>query len=358
MSPLHIERRANVSAKRLVLIPIIAVSAALCVGALMIGLSGIPPNDAYVSVFEASLGTTWGLSATLLRAAPIMLTGLAVALALRMQLWNIGAEGQLLLGAAFAFGVFTTFSFLPGIILLPFAGLAAAAGGALWALIAAIPKAWVDLNEIITTLFLNYIALRLVSFLVYGPWQDPGGIGFAYSRPIPSAGVMGMIWGTDITSGLIFSILLVVTIWWSVSRTTWGFSTSIMGGNPEAGKYLSLNSKRRILSVMALSGAIAGLAGLLQLTAVTSRIQPDIAAGYGYTGILIAFLAGRFLLIIPLVALAFSALIQGGYSLQADGLSSSISVIIQAVLIIFVLLGGTAAAYQLRWTQTSKEAAA
>jgi simple sugar transport system permease protein len=331
-----------------VFVPIVAVLLGLVTGGLVLWVAGISPISAYVSMFESSLGSTRGLTATLLRAAPLMLTGLAVAFALRMQLWNIGAEGQLLLGAAGATAVFFALPDAPGWALLPLAALAAAIAGALWAFIAAAPRALIGLNEIITTLFLNYIALRLVSFLVYGPWQDPEGKGFAYSRPIPAQGLLGTIWGTDVTTGIVLSLAFVVLAWYTLARTRWGFSTQILGGNPSAGVYLGIEVRTRIVSVLMVSGAIAGIAGFLQLTAVTGRLQPDIASGYGYTGILLAFLAGRSLLMLPIATILFSALIQGGYSLQSEGLSNSISVIIQGVIILFVLVGGVGAAYRLR----------
>ena len=354
-APLRLERRTDVARLRRALIPIIAVVAALLVGALVLWLSGIAPLDAYAEMWTSSLGSARGITATLLRAAPLILTGLAVSFALRMQLWNIGAEGQLLLGATGATAVCFALPTLPGFLLIPLAAIGAAVAGAAWAMIAAIPRALIGLNEIITTLFLNYIALRLVSLLVYGPWKDPGAIGFAYSRKIPEQGLMGTIWGTDVTSGILLSIACVLLTWWALGRTRWGFSTQILGGNPRAGDYLGLNSTRRVLSVLAISGALAGLAGFLQLTAATGRLQPDIASGYGYTGILLAFLAGRSLLMVPVVALLFSALIQGGYSLQAEGLKSSISVIMQAVVILFVLIGGAAATYRVRWNWTGSK---
>jgi len=342
------ERRGDVSLARQVAVPIVAVVIGLVVGAAVLWVAGISPVSAYLSMLEASFGSGRGISATLLRAAPLMLTGLAVAFALRMQLWNIGGEGQLLLGATGATAVFFAFPDLPGWALLPLAALAAAVTGGLWALVAALPRAIIGLNEIITTLFLNYIALRFVSFMVYGPWQDPEGKGFAYSKPIPEQGMMGTIWGTDVTAGILLSIALVVLSWYTIARTRWGFSTQILGGNPAAGPYLHLPERSRIMSVMLVSGAIAGIAGFIQITAVTGRLQPDIASGYGYTGILLAFLAGRYLLMIPVVAILFSGLIQGGYSLQTEGLSNSISVIIQCVIILFVLIGGVASTYRLR----------
>jgi ABC-type uncharacterized transport system permease subunit len=342
------ERRQESSTARRLFVPVVAVILGLGAGALVLWVSGIPPLSAYTSMLESSLGSGRGVSATLLRAAPLILTGLAVALALRMQLWNVGAEGQLLLGATGATAVFFAMPDTPAWLLIPLAAVAAAIAGGVWALIAAVPRSLVGLNEIISTLFLNYIALRFVSFLVYGPWQDPEGKGFAYSRPIPTQGLLGTIWGTDVTTGIVLSVALVVLTWYSIARTRWGFSTEILGGNPAAASYLGLNTRSRVISVLTLSGAIAGLAGFLQLTSVTGRLQPDIASGYGYTGILLAFLAGRYLLMIPVVAILFSALIQGGYSLQTEGLSSSISIIIQAVIILFVLVGGVASTYRLR----------
>lgn len=326
------------------MVPVVAIVLGLSIGALLVTITGGSAVDAYSAMFEGSLGSTYGIRATLLRSIPLILTGLAVSLALRMQLWNIGGEGQLLMGAAAATWAGFTFSELPSILLILVMLFASMIGGALWAQIAAIPKSTIGLNEIIVTLFLNYIAIRAVSYLVYGPWKDPGAIGFAYSRPVPAR--LGTIPGTDLSIALLIVGLVLVLMWWLFNRTTWGFSVDVAGGNARAAQYLGMNAKVPVLLVFAVSGGLAGLAGGMQLMGATGRLQPDLAAGYGYAGILVAFLAGRSILGVMATGLLFGALLQGGFALQATGVTSSLSTVNQALVILLVIIGNGVIMYR------------
>lgn len=326
------------------MVPVLAIVAGLSLGALLVTVSGGSAGEAYRAMFEGSLGSAYGIRATLLRSVPLVLTGLAVSLALRMQLWNIGGEGQLLMGAAAATWAGFAFSGLSSGLLTVVMLLAAIIGGAMWAQIAAIPKATIGLNEIIVTLFLNYIGIRAVSYLVYGPWKDPGAIGFAYSKPVPAR--LGRIPGTDLSVSLLIVVLVLVLMWWLFNRTAWGFSIDVAGGNDRAANYLGFSSKRPVLVVFAISGGIAGLAGGIQLMGATGRLQPDLAAGYGYAGILVAFLAGRSIAGVLATGLFFGALLQGGFALQSTGVTNSLSTVNQALVILFVIIGNGVIMYR------------
>lgn len=343
---LEAQREPTVLAK--VIVTLAAVVAGLLGGFLILLISGQPALDAYQAMWNASFATSAGFQATLVKTTPLIFTGLAVAVALRLNLWNIGAEGQLAMGAVGATFVGLNLESLPSLPLLVLMLAAAAAFGAGWAAIAAVPRAAFGLNEIITTLFLNYIALLAVSALILGPWKDPSAIGFAYSRPLPLAAELPTIGGTRVSIGIVIAIAAVGLMWWLMHRTRWGFAVRIAGGNPAAARYLRLPTGRRIVAVLALSGAIAGIAGGVELTAVTFRLQDGISSEYGYAGILIAFLArGNFFAVI-LVALLYAALLNGGVALQATGVPSSISLIVQALIIIFVLAGEQLGRYRIR----------
>ena len=200
------ERRTEVPLATRLAIPLLAIAAGLLLGAFILLLGGHSVADAYESMWEASFGTRQGFEQTLVRATPLILTGLAVTVALRMNVWNIGAEGQMALGAigatfvAFHAGGLSTFPLL----VLMFAGAALAAGG--WALIAAVPRAAVGLNEIITTLFLNYIGLLFLAALINGPWKDPTVVGFAYSKPLPTDAALPLIGTSPVTIGLYIAL--------------------------------------------------------------------------------------------------------------------------------------------------------
>jgi simple sugar transport system permease protein len=265
-----------------------------------------------------------------------------------MNVWNIGAEGQMALGAIGATWVGLHGGGLAGgplLVLMFVAGAVAAAG---WALIAALPRALVGLNEIITTLFLNYIALLLISALINGPWKDPTVVGFAYSRPLPDQAALPVIGTTGVTIGVFIAIAAAVVVAWLVDRTRLGFSLSVAGGNVRAAHYLGIGVRRRIVWVLAGSGALAGVAGVIQLTATSGRLQDGLTGNYGYTGILVAFLARQKVGPTVLVALLFAGLLNGGTALQSTGIPSSIAQIVQAVIIIFVLAGEVLGGYRLR----------
>lgn len=344
---LSLRRRPEASGRAVAVATVLAVVAALAVAAVVLVLSGRSVGNAFLSMYAASFGTPSGWEATLTRAAPLALTALAVTVALRMQLWNIGGEGQLLMGATGATGVALALPDLPAVVLLPLMVLAAVVTSMIWVAIAAVPRATLRVNEIVVTLFLNYIAVRVVSLLVYGPWKDAGAIGFAYSRPVPEGVRIGTIPGTSISWAVVVVLVVAALVWVVLDRSRWGFGVDIAGGNPRLAPYLGFSHGRKIVAVLAFSGALAGLAGFVQLTGSTGRLQPDLAAGYGYTGILVAFLAGRRVGAVLAVSVLFAGLLQGGIALQNNGIPSALADVVQALIILFVLAGRVAVLYRI-----------
>ena len=351
---IHLERRLNAPLAMRIAVPVAAVALGLVAGGVILALGGHDPIDAYNSMWEGSLGSSDGLQATLIKACPLVLTGLAVATALRVGLWNIGGEGQLIIGATAATGVGLYATSLPGPLVLPAMILAGCLAGATWATIAAIPRALISLNEIIVTLFLNYIAILLMDHLIFGPWADPKAFGFAYSRALPDVAVLPVIPGSYVHVGIVIALMVAVTCWWLMERTPWGFSVRVAGGNPRTAEYLGLHISRRMVIVLALSGAIAGLAGAIELTGVTNRLQDGISVNYGYTGVLIAFLARGRLLGVVVAAFLFATLVVGSYALQTTGVAQPIATIIQALIIVFLLAGDAALAFRVRLTRAPR----
>jgi general nucleoside transport system permease protein len=344
----RLERRGEIPLAVQVAVPVAAIVGGLLFGAVVLVLGGHSVSDAYQAMWEASFGTTDGFEQTLVRATPLLLTGLAVTAALRMNVWNIGAEGQMALGAIGATFVSFHTGGLPSLWLLVLMFLGGGVLGAGWALIAAVPRAAVGLNEIITTLFLNYIGLLLLSALINGPWKDTTAVGFAYSRPLPAGAALPLIGDTGVSIGIVIALGAAAVVLWLLDRTRTGFSLSIAGGNVRAAQYLGIGVGRRIIGVLVLSGLLAGIAGVVQLTTASGRLQDGLTGNYGYTGILVAFLARRHVAPTILVALLFAGLLNGANALQSTGVPSSISQIVQAVIIVFVLAGEVAAGYRLR----------
>ena len=240
---IRLERRMSAPLAMRVAVPVLAVVLGLVAGGVVMALGGHDPLDAYNSMWEGSLGSTDGLQSTLIKTCPLLLTGLAVATALRVGLWNIGGEGQLIVGAIAATGVGLYVGWLPGPTLLVAMILAGCLGGAAWAAIAAIPRAIIGLNEIIVTLFMNYIAILFMDHLIFGPWGDPKAFGFAYSRALPDSAILPLIPGTGVHIGIVLALLAAVTAWWLMETLSgyrflfrnhsWCGTGSVIYGIPE-----------------------------------------------------------------------------------------------------------------------------
>jgi len=346
-APVRFERRSQMPWAMRLIVPVLAIVGGLGVGAVILLIGNHSVSGAYQAMWQASFGSSSGFDQTLVQAIPLVLTGLAVTVALRLHIWNIGGEGQMALGAIAAAFVAFHLQHASGPLLLLLMFAAGAAGAAAWALIAAIPRALVGLNEIITTLFLNYIGLLLLSGLINGPWKDPTVVGFAYSKPLPNQASLPTLGSSGVSIGLYISLGIALVIWWLLDRTRYGFSLRIVGGNVRAAEYLRLGVRRRIVLVLMLSGALAGLAGVIEATTQSGRLQEGLTNNYGYVGILVAFLARRQVIPTVIVALLFAGLLNGGDALQATGIPSSIAQIVQAIIIIFVLAGEAGGSYRL-----------
>lgn len=290
------------------------VLALITAGFIML-FAGVNPVEAYRGMINESLGSMFGLSETLLKATPLILTGLGVSLAFRMQLWNIGAEGQLHMGAIGASWV-ALYSGLSGFTMLPAMFAAAFICGGFWAGIAGVLKAKFRVNEIIVTLLMNYIALAWVSYLVYGPWKDPNGFNFPLTAQFAEFARFSSYFGTRLHSGFFLALVLVFVMYVLMEKTIWGYEIKVIGGNPNAAKYAGIKIDRSIIAVLFLSGALSGVAGFAEVAGVQFRLQEGISHGYGYTAIIVAWLAGRSAVGVLIVSIIMSIILVGGDSLQ------------------------------------------
>ena len=315
----------------------VGVIIALLIGAVLLIASGNDPFEAYSKMFDASFGSPRALSTTLTRAVPLGLAGLAVAVAGRMGLWNIGAEGQIIAGAIGAAWVARIGPDLAGPVLIPAMLIAAVLGGAILALGPAIAKARLGVNEIITTLMLNEVAIRIVRYLVNGPWKDPEGQGFPIAPVLPDQARLPDLFSRS-NVGLLIAALVLLIFGFYASRSKWGYELKIAGSSAEAARYVGVSLKAKILTVLVLSGAIAGLAGGIELTGSSDRLVEGVANGWGYAGIVVAALALMRPSGVAAVAVAFGGVQVGGLAIQTLGVPASISDIIQA-LILFGALG-------------------
>lgn len=388
---LRLEPRLEVPTRLRYAVPVVSFVVALLLGMVPMAMQGINPITGYRDMVLLAFGSAYGISETIMKAIPLMLAGLGVALAFRMLVWNIGAEGQLYMGTFASCLVAYTVPDAPAWTLLPAMVAAGFLGGALWGAIPGALKAVLGVNEIITSLMLNYIAIQWINFLVIGPWQDPLSLGFPSTprlsssatlptiteawylptvaflvfggvvvlywilRRAPSnrerlkAGVgflglavlsMGGIWflaGRRVHLGFVLSLAGAAVLSLLLSRTRWGYEIRVIGENARAARYAGMSLKRNIILVMMISGGLAGLAGMSEIAGNLHLIKRMFSPGYGYTAIIVAWLAKLNPWGVILVSLLLGALYRGSDAIP--GAPKALGMLLQAV-IFFVLIGG------------------
>ncbi len=302
-------------------------------------LTGHAPGPALAALARGSVGSGFALSSTVVRAVPLAHAGVAVALAFRAGLLNIGAEGQLLLGAGVATAVGVALGSAPAVLALPVMLLAGALAGAAWAWIAAELRRRFGVLEVISTIMLNFIAISMVGWVVRGPLQEPTRI-YPQSSTLPLSQQLPMIIpGTRVHLGVLLVLVLSAGLWWWLRSTASGFRLRAVGSNPLAAASAGgISVSRTTLGAFLLSGALAGLAGSVELTGVTYALYENFSPGYGYTAIAVALLARLNPLAVVLTALMFGALEAGASAMQRDAAVPSVVVsVVEAALILMVV---------------------
>lgn len=340
-----------------------AIVVALVIGGIVIAFAGGDPFRSYAHIARASFGSFGVLSDTLVKATPILLTSLACSIAFRMKLWNIGAEGQFIMGAFGASAVVLIPIFPPETsawIVLPAMMLAGMAGGALWGFIPGILKAKLKVNEIISSLMMNYIAIAWINYFIFAVWTEGG---FQMSRMFTAnawlprlldyADTVPFLRGLTTHAGLLLGVVAAVIIWLIVYRSRWGYEIRLIGDNPRAAQYTGINITRNTVLVMMLSGALAGLGGMSEVSGVVHRLQTSpVAAGYGFTGIIVAWLSKLNPLVAILVSILFGALILAGREIQPSGIPK----MIQGIILVCLIASDFLMRYKLRIIRTGEEA--
>jgi general nucleoside transport system permease protein len=301
-------------------------------------LQGRNPLTTYADMFGTTLGGAYGRSEVLVVTIPVLLCALAVAVPARVGLVNVGGEGQLYLGAWFASWAALSFTDLPAAVLLPLMFLLSLVGGGLWALIPAVLRARGWLNETISTLLLNYVAVLIVQFSVFGPWKDPRAANFPQSREFVAAAHLPAFGDTRLHTGLIFALVAVTILYFVLRYTRWGYEMKAIGGNQEASRRAGIPIAVYIIAALTIGGALAGLAGFGEVSAIQGRLRPTLSPGYGFIGFLVSWLAGHNPLAIVLMSLLLAVLTTGGDALQLNQHLPFASVNLLMALTLFVVL--------------------
>lgn len=329
-------KRSEISQSRSLMIRIGAILLALIVTGIFILAMSLNPIDVYISLIKGAFGSSNKIKETIIKAIPLCLSALGIALAFKMQFWNIGGEGQIIMGAFCAAFIALKLPGLPQPVMLILMAIAGILGGGLWALIPAFFKAKWKTNETIVTLMMNYIALKWVTYLQYGPWRDPSALGFPKIADFGDNAILPNLFGVHI--GWVITLIMVVVMYVLMKHSKLGYEVAVLGESERTAKYSGINVRKTIIIAVIIGGGLSGLAGMIQASAVSNTLSVEVSGGLGFTAIIVAWLSSLSAPIILIVSVLFAGLIEGGNYIQsAFGIPSAAAQILQGLILFFVL---------------------
>lgn len=340
----HIRRRADAPFWLNLLVRVLAIMLALLLVGIVLKLSGMEPLALGRKAIVQTLGSAYGLQQAAILATPLIMTGLAVSVGMRMRLWNIGADGQLYLGAFAATGI-ALFVKGPPALMLVVMFIAGAIGGALWILIPAVLRAYWNVNEIITTLLLNFVAVLLINHFAIGVWRDTGAAILSATPKLPY--LLPTIGNSYMTYGIFIPLVCALLLQMMIQNTRWGYEVRVIGGSRGVAEFAGIPVLRHILAILLLSGALAGIGGMIEVSGTALRLSGTLSNNYGFMGIIVAALANGSPLGTVLAGFLLAVLLNAGIVLQTSGLSVSAMLAINGVILIFAAIGEVATHYQL-----------
>lgn len=354
---IRIEPRGTPSQALALGVPILSALVALGFAAIPLLAAGANPVTAYGEMFKGVFGSVFAFSEMLTRATPLIFTGLAAALAFRAKLWNIGAEGQLYLGAMAAVAIGGGVLDISGVLLIPLIVVLGAAAGAAGMAAPTYLKMRFGADEVVTTLLLNFIILSFVQMMLEGPLKDPMGLGWPQSAPVLDQGMLPKLMDRmRVHSGLLLALGLAVVAQVMLSRSVWGFKLRAVGENAAAARHAGINVNRSLFGAAVISGGLAGLAGVSEVAGLKGYLTADLSPGFGYTGIVVAMLAGLSPIGVVIAALFIASVFVGADAMsRAMGVSSFLADLVVSVSLLCVLVGGFFARF--RVVRTSRQSA-
>jgi len=346
----RIAKRENISRNRALTYRLLGILGAIIITSIIILFIGHNPLKVLISMAKGGFASKIRIENTVVKAIPLAITAIGVAIAFRMKFWNIGGEGQIMMGAIAATYFALNFSYLPRAILLLIMFVAAFILGGIWALIPAFFKVKFNTNETLFTLMMNYIALKLVGYLQYTAWKDPNGMGFPIIAKFEKTGYLPEIFGIHI--GYIIAIIIAIVIYTLINHTKKGYEINVVGGSINTARYAGMNVKKIILISMLISGGICGIAGMVQVSGVSHTLNVNTSGGVGFTAIIIAWLSKLNEGTIILVAILFAGMVQGGNYIQtAYQIPASVAQILQGIILLFVLGSEFFVQYKVHYTK-------
>ena len=345
-----LEPRLEVSGQWMILSPIIAIILTLFSGIIIFSLLGKDPFLALYTFFVQPLTTMFGITELLVKGTPLVLIGVGLAIGFKANVWNIGAEGQFTMGAVFGGGTALLCQHMESILVLPLVLVLGTLGGILWGAIPAFLKTRFNANEILTSLMLSYVAVLWLSYLVHGPWRDPAGFNFPESQLFSDYAMLPiLIENSRLNLGALFAILVVLAAWILMARTIIGFQLRVVGLAPRAAHYAGFKQSGLIWLSFLISGGLAGLAGIAEVSGTIGQLLPSVSPGYGFTAIIVAFLAR----LNPLAAIPAGLIVAlaelGGDTAQIYlGMPKVVTGVFKGLLLLSLLAGETFNRYHVR----------
>lgn len=355
---IRIEARTAPSRVLTLGVPVLSALVALALASIPLAFAGADIPTAYGEMVKGVFGSKFAFSEMLTRATPLIFTGLAAALAFRARLWNIGAEGQLYLGAMAAVAIGTGMVDAPAYILVPLIVVFGAAAGAAGMAVPTLLKTRFGADEVVTTLLLNFVILIFVQMMLEGALKDPMSLGWPQSAPILDQGMLPRLMDrTRVHSGLILALVIAGIAQFMLMRSVWGFRLRAVGENAAAARHAGIGVNRSLLGVAVISGGLAGLAGVSEVAGLKGYLTADLSPGFGYTGIVVAMLAGLSPVGVVISALFIASVFVGADSMsRAMGVSSYLADLVVSMSLLCVLIGGFFARFRIVRSTRSKGA--
>ena len=355
---IQISKRPELPKVRSTLIQIAAIFLSLVFAGVVIYAMGYQPLKVFSNILTGALGSEMRVQQTIIKSIPLIIVSMGILVAFKMKFWNIGGEGQIVMGA---FGASLVALNCPATwpmpVMIGMMMLVAIICGGIWAFIPAFFKARFGTNETIFTLMMNYIAIKFVTYLQFGPWKDPNSGGFPKIPAFPSNGVLPKLFG--IHCGWLIALVIVVLVYFFISHTKKGYEITVVGESIETARYAGMNIQSIIIVAMVVSGGLCGLAGMIQASAVEKTLIYNISAGYGFTAIITAWLGKLSAPIVTIVCIFFAILLQGGSYIQISmSVPAAVADMIQGIILFFVLGSEFFLQYRVRLTSKKKKEAA
>lgn len=353
---LKLEKRKQASVAMLILTPIGSVLATMLIGMVVFDLLGIDGFRAVVDIFLTPLLASYKWQDVALKAAPLIIIALGLSVGNRAQVWNIGAEGQYIIGALCAAGVGLAFGTTGGFFVILLMIIAGIIGGGAWAWIPAVLRTRFNVNEILSSLMLTYVALQVLGYLVGGPWKDPNGRNFPATAPLADNQSLPILFpGTTVHLGVLIALILPFVFWLVMSRSVFGYQIRVVGSSPQAARHGGFDSRRTIWASLLIGGAMAGLAGTLEFTGALKTINLGFPSGYGFTAIIVSFLGRLHPIGCLLAGIVLAVTYVGGQVAQTSvHIPNSTAGIFQAMMLFFILASDILVRYRVRLVPSVK----